>query len=419
MNKYANIKLALFIGLRYARARRGNRFLSLLSLSSGLGMTLGIAVLIIVMSVMNGFESELHTRILGMVTHITVSKTADSGAVIDNWEKLADKLKTHVEVKAVAPVIQLQGMLSHAGAVAGVKLNGVLPELEGSVSVFPQHMVEGDVNDLQLNSDGLILGISLARRLSLNIGDRVTFIYPEPSSHGVGVVPRFKRFQLVGVFNVGSEYDQLLGVIHINTAADFLGKPGWIAGLRLRVHNLYSAPDVRQQLSALLGESFKVLDWTVVHGNFFRAVSLEKSMMGFLLLLIVAIAAFNIVSSLVMLVSDKTVDIAVLRTLGISENVIVGVFVIQGFYVGLLGSTAGVAIGVLGANYLSDWITLLEQTFNFGLFDAYVLEQLPSKLEYFDVGLIAGSALLMSLFATIYPALRASRIEPAEAFHYD
>ncbi len=419
MSKSRDFSLALFIGARYASTRRGNGFVSFLSLFSGLGITLGVAVLIIVMSVMNGFESELHTRILGMVTHVTVKKSPDQNAHIENWEALTQKLGAMPEVLAVAPVVKMQGMLSSRGAVGGVELNGILPDKEKGVSVFPDHMVRGEVEHLQYNENGLIVGATLAQKLALNMGDKVTFVYPQATEKGAGVIPRFKQFEVSGIFSVGSEYDQLFVATHIDTAGQFLNQPGLVSGIRLKLDDLYRAPLVKREIQQMLGKHYVVEDWSVTHGNFFRAVSLEKSMMGFLLLLIVAIAAFNIVSSLVMLVSDKTVDIAILRTLGASDRVIVQVFIIQGMIVGLIGALFGTAIGVVVSQNLAQWVKVLENNFHIDFFDAYFLSYLPTQVEWLDVIVISISAILMALLATLYPARKAAEIEPIEAFHYD
>jgi len=419
MSKSTDFSLALFIGARYASTRRGNGFVSFLSLFSGLGITLGVAVLIIVMSVMNGFESELHTRILGMVTHVTVKKSPDQNVHIENWEALTQKLGDMPEVLAVAPVVKMQGMLSSRGAVSGVELNGILPGKEKGVSVFPDYMVRGEVEHLQYNEKGLIVGATLAQKLAINMGDKVTFVYPLATEKGAGVIPRFKQFEVSGIFAVGSEYDQLFVATHIDTAGQFLNQPGLVSGIRLKLDDLYRAPLVKREIQQMLGTHYVVEDWSVTHGNFFRAVSLEKSMMGFLLLLIVAIAAFNIVSSLVMLVSDKTVDIAILRTLGASDRVIVQVFIIQGMIVGLIGALFGTAIGVVVSQNLAQWVKVLENNFHIDFFDAYFLSYLPTQVEWLDVIVISISAILMALLATLYPARKAAEIEPIEAFHYD
>lgn len=419
MSKSRGFSLALFIGARYASTRRGNGFISFLSLFSGLGITLGVAVLIIVMSVMNGFESELHTRILGMVTHVTVKKSPDQNAHIENWEALTQKFNAMPEVLAVAPVVKMQGMLSSRGAVSGVELNGILPDREKGVSVFPNYMVRGEMEHLQYNENGLIVGETLAQKLALNMGDKVAFIYPQATQKGAGVIPRFKQFEVSGIFSVGSEYDQFFVATHIDTAGQFLNQPGLVSGIRLKLDDLYRAPLIKREIQQMLGTHYVVEDWSVAHGNFFRAVSLEKSMMGFLLLLIVAIAAFNIVSSLVMLVSDKTVDIAILRTLGASDRVIVQIFMIQGMIVGLIGALLGTVSGVVISQNLAAWVKALEKNFHIDFFGAYFLSYLPTQVEWLDVIVISISAILMSLLATIYPARKAAEIEPIEAFHYD
>lgn len=419
MNKRAQWQLALFIAWRYARQKRGSRFISFLSLSSSIGIALGVAVLIVVMSVMNGFQVELYTRILGMVPHVSVQKNGPANRPIHDWQAVAEKLRILPGVSAVAPLIKLQGMLSFRGAVEGVELHGVSPEQVADVSVFPAHMIKGNLNYLKINDRALIVGSALAKRLGLVVGDELTFIYPQATPNGSGVLPRFKQFQLVGIFSVGSEYDQLFVATHIDNAGKFLEQPGLVTTLQVKLHDVYQAPHVRQEIQNLLGEGYKVSDWSLSQGNFFRAVSLEKSMMGFLLLLIIAIAAFNMVSGLVMLVTDKTVDIAILRTLGASDRMITRIFMLQGMLGGMIGMVAGSVLGVLLAMHLSDWLKAFESLFHTGLIDNYFLSYLPSQVEWTDIALISASALLMSLLATLYPARKASEIEPVEAFHYD
>ena len=280
-------------------------------------------------------------------------------------------------------------------------------------------MVRGVLEDLQHHKSGLIVGASLAQKLALSMNDQLTFIYPQTTGNEAGVVPRFKQFELIGIFSVGSEYDQLFVATHIDTAGQFLNQPGLVSGIRIKLDDLYRAPLVKREIQQMLGAHYAVEDWSVTHGNFFRAVSLEKSMMGFLLLLIVAIAAFNIVSSLVMLVSDKTVDIAILRTLGASDRVIIQVFITQGMLVGLIGALLGTAIGIIVSQNLAQWVRALEDNFHLNFFDAYFLSYLPTKLEWLDVAVISISAILMALVATFYPARKAAEIEPIEAFQYD
>lgn len=411
--------LALFIAWRYARQKRGSRFISFLSLSSSIGIALGVAVLIVVMSVMNGFQIELHQRILGMVPHVSVQKNGPTNTMLENWQAIAAKVRAMPGVSGVAPLIKLQGMLSFRGAVEGVELHGVSPDQVATVSVFPAHMVKGKVRNLNINDRALIVGSTLAKRLGLVVGDELTFIYPQATSSGSGVLPRFKQFQVVGIFSVGSEYDQLFVATHIDNVGTFLDQPGLVTTLQLKLNDVYQAPRLRQDLQTLLGDAYKVSDWSVSQGNFFRAVSLEKSMMGFLLLLIVAIAAFNMVSGLVMLVTDKTVDIAILRTLGASDRMITRIFMLQGMLGGVIGIALGTVVGVLLALHLSSTLKTLEATLQTGLIDNYFLSYLPSQVEWMDIVLISTSALLMSLLATLYPARKASEIEPVEAFQYD
>lgn len=410
--------LPFFIGLRYTRAKRRNHFISFISLISMLGLTLGVMVMILVLSVMNGFDRELRTRILGMVPHATIS----SEQPMDDWQTLAARLEEHPQVIAAAPFIQLQGMLTHDGSVAPVLVTGIVPDAEKQVSIVEQHMTQGTLGDLRDGEFGIIIGELIAKRFGVQIGDKLTFVLPEASVTPAGVFPRLKRFTVAGVFKVGAELDSSLAMIHAGDAARLSRwQPGQMQGLRVKLEDLFQAPKVAWDLALTLPGNYYAQDWTRTHGNLFAAIRMEKTMIGLLLLLIVAVAAFNIISTLVMVVTDKKADIAILRTLGASPGTIMGIFMVQGSVIGIVGTLAGAVLGVLAALNVSAMVAGLESLFGvqFLSSDVYFISYLPSQLIWVDVMLICLTALGMSFAATLYPAWRASRTDPAEALRYD
>lgn len=410
--------LPFFVGLRYTRAKRRNHFISFISLISMLGLTLGVMVMILVLSVMNGFDRELRTRILGMVPHATINGYQP----IDDWQSLAETLLEHPRVEGAAPFVQLQGMLTHDGSVAPVLVNGIIPEAESNVSIIENHMQAGALGDLVDGEFGIIIGELTANRFGVAPGDKLTFVLPEASVTPAGVFPRLKRFEVKGIFKVGAELDGSLALIHANDAARLARwTPGQVQGVRIRLDDLFQAPRVSWDLVASLPGDYYAQDWTRSHGNLFAAIRMEKTMIGLLLLLIVAVAAFNIISTLVMVVTDKKSDIAILRTLGASPMTIMGIFMVQGSVIGVVGTLAGLVLGVLAALNISTLVAGLERLLGMQFLssDVYFINYLPSELIWTDVVLICGTALGMSFAATLYPAWRASRTEPAEALRYD
>jgi len=408
--------LALFIGLRYTRAERSNRFISFISLVSMMGLTLGVAVLITVLSVMNGFDRELKTRILGMVPQATVTSTE----VIGDWKQLADRIKEEdPEVVAVAPFIQLQGMLTSNGQVAGIMVTGVDPEYEKNVSIINEHMTEGSIDTLKSGDFSIVLGEEMVQSLGLRIGDKVTLVLPEASPSPAGVIPRFKRFTLTGIFSISPEVDSLMAFIPMNDAAKLLRLPDGAQGIRMKLNDLFTAPMASQKAAAIAPERLYPNDWTQTHGSLFGAIQMEKAMVGLLLFLIILVAAFNIVSSLVMLVTDKKADIAILKTFGASPRLITQIFMVQGVVIGFIGTIAGTILGITFALSISDILGFINQSFGLNLFDAYFINYLPSELRLVDVVLITGASFILSFLATIYPARRAARIQPAQTLRYE
>src|SRR5487761_2516774 len=388
----------LFIGLRYTRAKRRNHFISFISLTSMLGIALGVAALITVLSVMNGFQSELRTRILGVAAHVEIS-----GA-------------------GTAPYVNAQGMLTYDGAVRGAIIRGILPEREEQVADFASHMKSGSLTELKPGEFGIVLGAELARALAVIVGDKVTLIAPQGEVTPAGIVPRLKQFRVVGIFEIGMfEYDSGLALIDLQDAQTLYRMQDEVSGVRLKLHDLFQAPQVAADLLPRLGADAYVTDWTRRHVNFFRAVQMEKNVMFIILLLIVAVAAFNIVSTLVMAVTDKQPDIAILRTLGAAPSGIMAVFIVQGALIGVIGTLIGVGGGVLLALNIHVVVPFIERLFHVHFLskDVYYISELPSQLEWRDVVTIAAVSLVLSLLATLYPSWRASRVNPAEALRYE
>lgn len=411
--------LEVFIGLRYTRAKRRNHFISFISLTSLLGVALGVWALITVLSVMNGFEKELRQRILGVTAHAVVTQVGDW---LSDWRGAARRLERVPEVVAGAPFILGQGMLAHRRTVSGVLVRGVLPDREARVVDLSGHFVSGRLADLRPGGFGIVLGRELADRLNVAVGGKVTLITPQGQVTAAGLLPRLKRFTVVGIFEVGMfDYDSALAFIHLDDAARLYRTGGRVSGLRLRLTDVFLAPRLRGFLADLLGEDYYVRDWTMDHANFFRALKIEKTAMFIILLLIVAVAAFNIVSTLVMLVTDKQADIAILRTLGLSPAGVMAVFVVQGSVIGASGVLLGGVLGVLTALNIETIVPAIERLFNYRFLaaDVYYISELPSDMRWTDVGLITGVGLLLSLLATLYPAWRAARIQPAEALRYE
>ena len=409
--------LSFYIGLRYTAAKRRNHFISFISLTSMIGLMLGVAVLIIVLSVMNGFDRELKQRILGMVPHAVI----EGSGPLQDWESIDRQVQQHPRVLAAAPFIQGQGMVTGGDNVRGVLLNGVLPEEEKTVSIIEKHMVEGSIDELKSGEFGIVVGRLMAASLRLQLGDKVTVVLPEASVTPAGVLPRLKRFTVKGIFSVGAELDGNYTLVHMDDAAKLMRTGGKATGVRLLVDDLFAAPKVAEQAARMLEGRYYISDWTRTHGNLFQAIRMEKTMIGLLLMFIVAVAAFNIVSTLVMVVTDKTADIAILRTMGATPGRIMRIFIVQGAVIGVFGTLIGTTLGVLGALNISAFISWLEGALGhqFLSADVYFISYLPSQLQWQDVYIISGAGLAMSLLATVYPAWRASRVDPAEALRYE
>lgn len=410
--------LAVFIGLRYTRAKKKNHFVSFISLSSMLGIGMGVMVLITVLSVMNGFDAEIHKRFFGMAPEITIN--AEDGK-LRNWQALALSIQKTKGIKAIAPFVGTQGLLTHDGQVLPIVLTGILPEQEEPISHLQKKLLLGNMTDL--NHFGILLGKGLAESLGVSLGDKVTIMIPEATVTPAGMIPRFKRFTVTGVFSAGTgfNFDTKLAFINLFDAQKLLQLGDDVTGLKIKIDNIYQAPKLSDELAKQLGEEYQVGNWTEQFGAFFQAVKMEKTMMFLILLLIIAVAAFNLVSSLVMVVNDKQAEIAILRTIGATPATILWIFIVQGMMVGFVGTLIGLLGGLVLASNATSIVNTLQSWFNMQVLSSniYFVDYLPSKILFRDLWQVCVMALLMSFVATIYPAWRASKTVIAEALHYE
>ena len=409
-----------FIGLRYICAKRRNNFISFISLISIFGIAIGVWALITIMSVMNGFESELRNRILGMASHATIS---DYSGVLQDWDSILERVKDHKEVLGAAPYVEGQLMLSSGGKLGGAIIRGILPQHEGEVADVENKMLAGRIDDLQAGKWNIILGKELAYSLRLKLGDKVTAITPQTNITAAGFMPRLKTFTVSGVFELGMhEYDSALVFMHSQDAAKLFRMPeGSVTGVRLKLTDMFNARQTAQKVAETLGETYWIDDWTRRHSSFFSAIETERMVMFIILILIVAVAAFNIISTLIMVVTDKQADIAILRTLGASPHNIMKIFMVQGTMVGVIGTIIGMIAGAISGTYIGEVIAAIEVLFDFKFLaaDVYYISDLPSELRLENV-LVAGlCAFVISILATIYPAWRATQVQPAEALRYE
>ncbi len=410
----------LGIGLRYTRARRRSHFISFITVVSIAGLTLGIAVLILVLSVMNGFGQELRARILSAISHATI---ADPSGVLRDWQAVARQLAGAPPVRGLAPYIAGQGLLARGKHVTGVEVRGILPAEEATVSEFHAKMVLGELGALKPGEYGIVIGSTIAWKLDLTVGSPVTLVIPQGQASPVGLLPRFKRFVVVGVFRLDQhQYDSALALVHLDDARTLYRLPAdAVSGLRLRLDDLEAAPRIAQALDERLGGRYVVRDWTREHSAFFQALRMEKTVMFIILLCIIIVAIFNLVASLVVIVTEKRADIAILRTLGASPRSILGIFMVQGAVIGVLGTAVGTLTGIVLALNVEAIVQAIERLLGTRFLSPqiYFISELPSDLQWLDVVLVAGSALAISLLATLYPAWRASQVQPAEALRYE
>ena len=409
----------LCVGLRYTRAKRRNHFISFISLTSMIGIALGVTALITVISVMNGFERELRERILGVASHATIS---GFDRALEDWESLAGAAVAHPEVVGVAPFVESQGMLTHAGQVRGVLIRGVSPSREPAVSEIGRYLVEGELESLAPGRFNVLIGRDLARRLDAGVGTRVTLVAPQARITPAGVLPRMRRFTVSGIFEAGhAQYDTSLAVVHVEDAQRVFRLGQGVSGLRVKLADMFAAPRVSRELARSFGGRYWLRNWTQYHANFFRALKIERTVMFVILTLIVAVAAFNLVSTLVMVVTDKESDIAILRTLGAGQSSILAIFVVQGTLIGIAGTIAGVAGGVALATHVETLVPAIESFFDVRFLspDIYYISAVPSEMRWRDVAAVGGVAFVMCVLATIYPAWKASRVQPVEALRHE
>lgn len=408
----------LFVGLRYLRAKRRTRFVSFITLISLLGIALGVAALIVILSVMNGFEGELRNRLLSMSAHGTVTAT---DGVTEDWKQLVADVSAQPGIAAAAPIVQMEGMIQANGELFAVLVHGVDPYYEEPLSGAMINMVEGSLGVLEAGGRGIVLGRILAYDLGARIGDGVLLLIPRPVGDGT-LEPVLERFVLRGVFEAGlQDHDASLALVHASDAAAIQALGTAVSAVRFRAEDVMEAPRLAGQLQQQLGDNYRTSDWTIENGSYFRAIRLEKMMMSLMLSLIIGVAAFNIVASLVMVVTDKTTDIAVLRTLGMGPDGVVRVFFVQGAMIGWVGVLIGVVLGVVLAINVPVIAPFLEQLFGFQIMpgDVYYVTRIPSELEMADVGIIALAAFVLTSLATLYPARRAALVNPAAALRYE
>lgn len=411
---------ALFIGLRYTRAKRRNHFISLITLVSLVGIALGVMVLITVLSVMNGFDREIKKRVFSMVPAMTISSIEGSVAGWNGLQKIVDEFPY---ITASAPFVSGEVLLSNGGTVQPALISGILPNEEKKVTEIADKVIKGNLTDLKSGQFGIILGENLASLLDANVGDKITVITPQVSLSPAGVIPRYKRFTVVGIFRAGTGFgfDRGLGFIHLNDAQKLLGLGENVTGLHLSVNSVFKAPELARDMLTQLTPTASITTWADSFGEFFHAVQLEKTIMFIILLLIIAVAAFNLVSTLMMVVSEKEPDIAILRTYGATPKMIMAIFIMQGGIIGVLGTFLGLIGGIALASNVTVIVHWIEQVFHvqFLSSNVYFVNYLPSEIEVGDVIKICAASLLLSLVATIYPAWRASKMDPVESLRYE
>lgn len=409
----------LFVGLRYTRSRQRTRFISVISLISVVGIALGMTVLITVLSVFNGFQREVRTRMLSAVAHVQITGL---GEALGNWQAVAQVAARNPRVVAAAPYVSAQGLLTSGGNVRGAFLRGIDPAQEARVSEIGSHMRSGTLETLKPGEFNVALGAPLARALGVSVGEKVVLVAPQGQVTPAGILPRLRQFTVTGIFEVGHyEIDAGLAVVHIEDAQRLYRMDNQVSGVRLKLDDLFQARSVVRELVAALPPEVSVSDWSRFNATYFRAVELEKRMMSLLLFFIIAIAAFNMVSSLFMVVKEKQADIAILRTMGASPAEVMRIFMVQGMLIGAIGVGCGIVFGILGALNVDSIVGFIEQLFHVKFMpqDVYQIADLPSELQAGDVVMTAVVAFVLSALATLYPSWRAAKVNPAEALRYE
>ncbi len=412
--------LSLYIGLRYTRAKRRNHFISFISMASMLGIALGVMVLITVLSVMNGFDYQIRQRFFAIAPQITVLTGKN---ILNDWQKTYNKINQLPPVSGVAPYVSGKGMLINEGQIEGVQAVGIDPRIEPNISKIASKIKQGSLSSLQPGRYNMIIGWQLAQQLGISVGDRINLLTPQLNTTLVGVFPRYRRFTVSGIFHTGSDFGFETSVIYINIkdAAQLFSNSQAISGFHIKLHNLYEAPYVSHLIHTILPMNYSVTNWTIQFGAFFQALAMEKTMLFVILSLIIAVAIFNLISTLVMVVNDKQADIAILRTLGATPGMVMRTIMVQGALIGLVGTLIGLIVGVLLAAHITsitNWIQNMLGV-HFLKSSVYFLDYLPSRIEFSDVIKVSVVALGLSIIATLYPARMAFRTQPAEALRYE
>jgi lipoprotein-releasing system permease protein len=420
--------LSAFIGIRYTKAKKDNHFISFISLASVFGIALGIIVLITVLSIMNGYVKGIQDRHLGMLSHVTVS---DSDWDLPNWEKRRRQVLENQHVKAAAPFIEKQVMLKEADKVQAALIEGVLPNFEKDIGTINRYIKKPDsLNNLKAGEFKIILGETLAKTLGVKVGDTLTLLSPKKQSFGFtnssqnpdDLIPILREFEVTATFKVDMQvYDKSIAYIHLNDAAQLFEMDKNVTGLRVQIDDIFKADQVTQEIAANSTDDYLITNWTTQHSTFFKALQLQKTMLFLVLLLIIGVAAFNLISTLIMVVTDKESDIAILRTLGMPPAQVMRIFIVQGGLLALIGTVLGVLLGLLIATNVSAIVQWLEQLLNIHLLNAKIhgITHIDAKIEWFDVFIISISAFILSVLATLFPAWKASKVHPAEALRYE
>lgn len=410
---------SVFIGARYTGSRRGSRLTTFLSRTAIAGLAIGVGLLIVVLSVMNGFDKEMRSRILGLIPHVNLFPSYGENST--DWQETARQIEHHNGVTGVAPLLQLNGMLVRGDKVATALLFGIEPAREARITALPRFVAAGALDALAADPQGLILGQGLAQQLGVRAGDHLTVVVPQTGAGGGRLQPQITRFNVVGLLASGTELDESLALLPLATARALAGSDNAAVGLRVMVRDLFAAPRISDELWQQLQGRYYASDWTRSQGNLYSAIQLSKQLVGMMLAIIIAVAAFNVVSALVLVVNDKQGDIAILRSQGATSGGIIRIFLVQGFLVGVIGTVLGVLFGVLLSLAVTDLVALLERLLHvqFLKADVYPISYLPSDLRWPDVARVAATALVMSTLAALYPAWRAARVQPAQALRYD